>query len=222
MKLNYPVENTVFLLLIAVLNMPSLIDSSAVALFPSALFHGEIWRWFTYPWAHISIYHLVLDTTTFFFLYDMLRGKAPVRLFHLLSSILFSGLLPVLLDPRLESIGLRGLSGVSHGLMMVVALQSLSSKVKLERTLGVIVLAVVVAKCLVEVLAGTVLFASWHLGDVGLPVPTCHLGGAIGGALSFWLATWLLTKQSPGQDFRCQRDVGPHLRSAGHWRSCDP
>ena len=200
MKLNYPIESAAFLLLLAILNLPGLIDPSAVALFPGALFHGEIWRWFTYPWAHISIYHLILDAAAFFFLYDMLRGNAPVRLFHLLSCIFFSGLFPVLLDPRLESIGLRGLSGVSHGLMMIVALQSLSSKVKHERAVGVIVLAGVVAKCLIEVLAGTIVFASWHLGNVGLPVPTCHLGGAIGAVLSFWIATSLPRGQSQSRD----------------------
>src|SRR5262245_56517150 len=128
MRLNYPIESAVFLLLLAVFNVPGLLEPAAVALFPSALSHGEVWRWFTYPWAHVSIYHLVLDATAFFFLYDMLRGSAPVRLFHLVCSILFSGLFPVLLDSRLESIGLRGLSGVAHGLMMVIALQGISSK----------------------------------------------------------------------------------------------
>ena len=189
MKPKHPIEIVVFVILLGVFNFPGLVDPGASALFPTALSKNEIWRWFTYPWPHISFYHLVLDAAAFLCLYDMLRGNAPARLLHLLCCILFSGLVPVLLDSRLDTIGLRGLSGVAHGLMIVTSLEALSSNLKAERAFGLLILFGVIAKCLFEVGTGNVLFAKYHLGNVGLPVPTCHLGGAIGGALSFAFLT---------------------------------
>src|SRR5690349_5545514 len=102
MKPKYPIEITAFILFLAVFNLPGLVDPSLSALFPSALSDGEIWRWFTSPWAHLSLYHLILDATAFLCLYHMLRCHAPARLLHLLSCILFSGLFPVNMDPRLD------------------------------------------------------------------------------------------------------------------------
>lgn len=183
MKIKYPIEFAAFVFLLWVFNFTG-VNPAHSALFPTALSKGEIWRFFTYPWAHVSVYHLVLDAAAFLFLYDMLRCSAPTRLIHLASCIFFSGLIPALFDARLEVIGLRGLSGVAHGLMVVASLQSLSSISKKERTFGMVVLGGIITKCLIELASGTVLFASYHLGNVGLPVPTCHLGGALGGALS--------------------------------------
>jgi rhomboid family GlyGly-CTERM serine protease len=189
MKPKHPIEITAFILLLVFFNVPGLVEPSTSALFPSALSNGESWRWFTYPWAHISLYHLILDAVAFLCLYDMLRCNTRTRLFHLLSCIAFSGLFPVLFDPRLDTIGLRGLSGIAHGLIVVTSLEALGSNVKWERTTGLLVLVGVSAKCFLEVATGNVLFVSYHLGDVGLPVPTCHFGGAIGGGLSFWVGS---------------------------------
>lgn len=190
MKSRHPIELAVFVLLLLVFNFAG-ISPAASALSPSALREGELWRLLTYPWAHISLYHLVLDAAAFLCLYDMLRSNTSTRLLHLLSCVLFSGLVPVLLDPRLENIGLRGLSGVAHGLMVVTSLEALSSEAGSERAFGIVVLGGVIAKCAMELFTGTVLFASYHLGDVGIPVPTCHLGGALGGAFSYGWATFL-------------------------------
>ena len=194
MKPKHPLEIATFILLLAIFNLPGLVDPSTSALFPTALSGAELWRWFTYPWPHISFYHLLLDAAAFLCLYDMLRCRAPVRLLHLLSCIVFSGLFPVLFDPRLGTIGLRGLSGVAHGLMIITSLESLSSNVKSERAFGLLILSGVIVKCLLEVATGNVLFANYHLGNVGVPVPACHFGGAIGGALSFCLTTVITWK----------------------------
>ncbi|HEX7859696.1 MAG TPA: rhombosortase [Verrucomicrobiae bacterium] len=185
MKPKHPIETAVFVLLLVAFNC--WIAPASSALFPAELRSGELWRLFTYPWAHISAYHLLLDAAAFLCLYDMLRCKAPTRLFHLCSCILFSGLVPVLLDPRLPTVGLRGLSGVAHGLVIVTSLEAVRSKTKSERYFGWIILAGVCAKCLVELATGTVLFANYHLGNVGIPIPTCHVGGALGGLISYGL-----------------------------------
>ena len=200
MKIPYPAETTVFVLLIAVCNLP-LINPTALALFPSALFDGELWRWFTYPWAHLSLYHLGLDSTAFLCLYNQLNGSWRTRASHLLCCIAAGGLLPILCDPRLDVIGLRGLSGVAHGLMVICALESICSKPQ-EKTFGLLVLAGVGAKCMFEQITGNVLFAAYHLGNVGFPVPSCHVGGAIGGAISYFVVKLIKDKSAIGDVLR--------------------
>jgi hypothetical protein len=68
--------------------------------------------------------------------------------------------------------------------MTIAALESIASGSKSERQFGGIVLAGVMAKCVIEQITGEVLFADCHLGNVGLPVVSCHLGGTLGGAVS--------------------------------------
>jgi len=183
MKVPYPIETALFVLLLAICNLP-VINPTALALFPSALFNGEIWRWLTYSWAHVSLYHLLLDSTAFLCLYNQLRGNWRTRAFHLISAISLSGLFPILFDPRLQTIGLRGLSGVAHGLMVVCALESIRSNARTEKVFGWLILVGISAKCVIEQLTGNVVFAAFHLGNVGFPVPSCHVGGAVGGLIS--------------------------------------
>jgi rhomboid family GlyGly-CTERM serine protease len=177
MKPKYPIETGIFVGLLVSLNLMS---PASIALTPAALFGGEIWRWFTFPWAHLSFYHLVLDATAFLCLYNQLRCGTGARLLHLGFCILLSGLMPIALEPRLDIIGLRGLSGVAHGFLVITAIESISEGSRF----GLVMLAGVLAKSVFEQLSGTVLFAEYHLGNVGVPVPSCHLGGAIGGLLS--------------------------------------
>jgi rhomboid family GlyGly-CTERM serine protease len=210
MKVPYPIETGFFVLLLVICNLP-VINPTTLALFPSALFDGQVWRWLTFSWAHISLYHLVLDATAFLCLYNQLSGTWRRRAFHLLCAIYLSGLFPILFDPRLETIGLRGLSGVAHGLMVVCACESIRSNGRQEKIFGYLVLVGVGAKCVIEQLTGNVMFAKYHLGNVGFPVPSCHVGGAIGGAISYlmiWLAESLrsypLTRPMPLKTFARQ------------------
>ena len=98
------------------------------------------------------------------------------------------GLVPILLEPRLDMLGLRGLSGVAHGLMVVTAFESLLHGGKGERGLGALLLGGVVVKVSLEQMTGEMLFANYHLGDLGFPVVSCHLGGARGGDVSYWVS----------------------------------
>jgi rhomboid family GlyGly-CTERM serine protease len=190
MKVPYPTEIALFVLLLAICNLP-VVNPTAVALFPSAVFDGQVWRWLTYSWAHVSLYHLLLDSTAFLCLYNQLRGNWRTRTFHMICAISFSGLFAILFDPRIETIGLRGLSGVAHGLMVVCALDSIQSNNRPEKIFGWLILLGVSAKCAIEQLTGNVVFAAFHLGNVGFPVPSCHVGGAVGGAISY-LIVWLV------------------------------
>jgi hypothetical protein len=80
--------------------------------------------------------------------------------------------------------GFCGLSGAGHGLMAALAVSLHRTGDRTERWMGGVTLLLVAGKGLVEALTGTVLFASWHLGDVGAPVAVCHLGGVLGGLVA--------------------------------------
>jgi hypothetical protein len=80
-------------------------------------------------------------------------------------------------------IGLCGLSGVAHGLMVVAMTEHASDESKAIRCLAKAFAAAVTAKALYEFAFGTALFS--HMGNVGTPIPACHLGGVLAG----WAAT---------------------------------
>ena len=185
MKLKYPAEFLIFILLLVFFNFTPAASSAAYYLFPAALFDGEIARWFSFAWKHNSVYHLVLDATAFLFLYETLRGRLAGRLFHLASCIFFSGLIPILIDPRLAQLGLCGLSGVAHGLMLVWALETAERSDKRSRLAASALFFGVLGKTILEQVTGQVLFADHHLGEVGVPIASCHFGGLVGAILSY-------------------------------------
>jgi hypothetical protein len=185
MKLKYPVEFLVFVLSLIIFNFTPAARSAAYYLFPSALFDGEISRWLTFAWKHNSVYHLILDATAFLFLYESLRCRLAGRLLHLVSCIFFSGLIPIIMDPRVAQLGLCGLSGVAHGLMLIWAFESAEQTDKRSRIAASVLFLGVLGKTTFEQVTGQVLFADHHLGNVGVPIASCHFGGIVGAILSY-------------------------------------
>lgn len=185
MKTRYPIEVGIFVGLLVLLNLPIEGWRENLVLLPEAVRAGEVWRLAMFAWAHVSLYHLLLDASAFIFLYQSLRCSAPRRLLHLGVGILMSGLLPIALDPRIESIGLCGMSGVAHGLMLICGLEAASQADKKSKWLGLALFAAGLGKTILEQVTGNVLFANQHLGNVGTPIAACHFGGAVGALLSF-------------------------------------
>ena len=184
MKTRYPIEAGIFLGLLILLNTPfSDAWKSNFILTPGGLALGEYWRLLTFPWVHVSFYHLALDASAFILLYQSLRCGVRFRLQHLLWCAVFSGIAPLLLDPRIESIGLCGLSGVAHGLMLLCGLEAASQADKKSKWLGVTLFGGALAKTLFEQFSGNPFFAN-HLGNVGTPIAACHLGGMLGALFS--------------------------------------
>lgn len=221
-SIHHKAELGCFIVILAVLNTPFFFPAESFALHPSALSGHESWRFATFAWAHISPYHLVLDATAFLCLYEKLQGRLGERLQHLAICILGSGLLPILIDSRLEEIGLRGLSGVAHGLMIVGAREAMRDRAPTVRAFGILTFTGVIAKCALEQLTGTVLFSQWHLGNVGIPIPSCHVGGALGGLLSalaagaFWSPkNELPDRLAPDSFWTAMRMVKFRLLAAG-------
>jgi rhomboid family GlyGly-CTERM serine protease len=192
----------------------------ALALLPEKIMAGELWRWLTHAFAHLSWYHLCVDASAFLLLYPML-GDWPMkkRLAATITAIMGSAI-AALADPRLSEIGLCGLSGCAHGLMALVALDGLQSSDIRHRRLASFALAGVVFKCVVEAATGGALFANWHLGAVGVPIVACHAGGVIG-ALAFHLTTKSLDGPEPPVATDRTSDRRRYFPSAGFAIYCE-
>lgn len=184
-------ELCLWILLLFVANLPLLNGSVAglLVFFPEAVADGQWWRALTFPFVHLSGYHLLLDAAAFLLLYGGLEeGKRCRRILYVILPGAFS-LLISLLSPVVHASGLCGLSGIAHGLMAITALELISRRpggTPLFRA-GVVVLAVVVVKTLLEVWTGQVLFVGLHFGAIGVPVVESHAGGLLGGLLAFAL-----------------------------------
>ena len=170
--------------LILLLNLPLLKGSwgSAFAFHPDLVRQGEWWRVLTFPFVHVSIYHLLLDAAAFFLLYSGLRDSKRVnRIALVAASALGSLLVSLFAAPEIYSVGLCGLSGVAHGLMAVSALEMMENKN--DRKLfwaGAISFLFVITKATWEAITGEVVFSQLHFGNLGTPIAVCHAGGILG------------------------------------------
>lgn len=145
---------------------------------------GEWWRIATFPFVHVGWYHLLMDAGAFLFLYQGLQEcSTPKRLLYVFACATGSLLFSLLLSPMDN--GLCGLSGIAHGLMAITGFELARSKEASMQMAGRFTLFLVIGKSLVEAATGIVLFRNLHVGNVGIPVAACHLGGVLGGALMF-------------------------------------
>lgn len=176
-----------FFVLIAVLNGHLLgINGIRSFLFlPHAVASGEWWRLLTFPFVHVSWYHLVLDVGAFIYLFSSIQQNTFERMVHVIICGAFSLTAAYYFSPEIQTIGLCGLSGIDHGLLAITSLGMI--KTKNDRYLGYACLGLVIAKCVYEMAVGDVFFSSIHLGLCGTPLVACHLGGVAGGMLSFFL-----------------------------------
>jgi rhomboid family GlyGly-CTERM serine protease len=153
---------------------------------PSAFADGQWWRLMTYPFVHVSWYHLLLDAGAFFLLYAEMNDMKISHKWFCLMSCTFSSLAAALVAaPQVESIGLGGLSGTAHGLMAFSGLEMMC-KASGRRT-GWLVFLLVSVKSVWEAFTGEVIFGFMHMGACGTPQAVCHLGGVIGGTVAYWL-----------------------------------
>lgn len=183
-------ELACWVVLLAVINLP-LLTGNIPEIFTLNLpmvKTGQLWRIVTYPFAHVSIYHLLMDASAFLMIYAGLEEKKISRRLSYtagcgIGSLLFS----LLCSHTIGTVGLSGLSGIAHGLMVVTSLELIKNHQKetaLFKT-GVVIAAMVVCKSIVEVWTGEVVFSCLHIGNIGIPVVESHLGGVIGGIVSF-------------------------------------
>lgn len=192
-RYDIPPELLVFAALVAVLNMHLLTGGSWATdtqfiFSPQDVMRGELWRILTYPFVHVSLYHLVLDAGAFFMLY---RTLSRFTLWKRLGTVALCSLsslgVTVLTTPEITQYGLSGLSGTAHGLMAFGALSMMyqAGAEREERVAGGVMLAVVVIKSMHELITGRMLFTFLHFGMYGIPLAACHGGGVLGGLLAY-------------------------------------
>jgi rhomboid family GlyGly-CTERM serine protease len=193
------VELAGFSALLFLLNLPLLVGGSTdtLAYSAEAIANGEWWRWLTHPFVHISRYHFLLDSIAFLALYHSLREpRSWYRLAEVLVIAASSLAVASIASPLIASHGLRGLSGIAHGLMALCTLEACAdpSTDRTSRQVSAIAFLILVAKCLFELAGGSSLFGCLHAGDVGTPIVACHAGGVLG-ALAWWCIASHPTKQ---------------------------
>lgn len=184
---------------LAVCNLPIFLGwpSNPFVLDLAALADGQWWRWCTFVWAHVSLYHLAVDAAAFGLTYTQLDGSGRARGRHLALCALASGLIPMWLDPRVATIGLGGLSGLAHGLMLVTTLEGAAKTNPFERCVSFGLFLALLGKTILEQSTGQAVFANLHLGNVGTPIASCHLGGLVGGLVSYLIGALPSGRPSP-------------------------
>jgi len=176
-----------------------LVNLPLVAGLPPSLFRfdaglvlgGEWWRLATHALAHVSLYHLLLDGVVFLLFLGELPGRPAQRVAGV-GFLAVCGLAGAWAwNPWLGEMGLSGLSGVCHGLGVVAGTRWMASaRDRATFGVGLAWSLTCLLKPMGEMLLGQNLLGWAHLGDVGIPAPECHLGGALGGVV--WsLGGWL-------------------------------
>lgn len=158
--------------------------AASLAFFSVRVASEEWWRLLTFPFGHVTWYHLLLDGTAFLILFAELaasslwrkRGDRGVcrgefgRRAHVAAHR----------DPG----GLCGSSGITHGLMATSAIAMICHGDQMENHAGWIALAIVVAKSAAEAVRTRDAVVSSHR-DGGCP--DCRLPrGRRGGRFSFF------------------------------------
>ncbi|MCU0857278.1 MAG: rhombosortase [Pontiellaceae bacterium] len=189
-------ETFAFILALGIANftLPAGRVCEPLVFFPEEVLAGEWWRVLTFPFVHVSWYHLMLDAGAFLLLYHGLQETSAVKRLGLVAACAAGSLGLSLLTVPLTN-GLCGLSGIAHGLMAVSAIELMQTKDKPLQRAGLICLLIVVCKSLIEALSGHILFNSLHFGSVGNAVPICHTGGVLGG-VSYYALTRPINKTS--------------------------
>ncbi|RMF47536.1 MAG: rhombosortase [Deltaproteobacteria bacterium] len=193
-------ELRLWILILGIANLGLISQQPNLALYFSldAVSRGEWWRVLTWPFVHVSVYHLLLDGTAFLLLLDSLK-QTPAwrRTFLVITACAGSLLVPLWLAPELAQVGLCGLSGPAHGLAAVWALEMIARRRSDSqcKRLGWLLLVGLIGKCAWELWQGQVVFAGLHLGGIGHPVVSTHSGGLLGGICG-WLMLNIPTKDS--------------------------
>ncbi len=184
-------EILIFGIILTLANTPLLFGgfTDQLIYLPQKVFAGQWWRLLTHPFVHVSFYHLLLDGAAFLLLYAQLAEKSTAKRLGYLLCIHVAVVLAVTMSlPSVQAAGYCGLSGLAHGLMALWCLERMGGQNdKTERKLAIGIFTGLLAKCIYEVAAGHVFFASMHLGSVGVPVVSSHLAGVVGAMVMYGL-----------------------------------
>ncbi len=180
------IELTAFIVALIAANFMLLLGRVCEPLifFPAQLAAGEWWRTITFPFVHVSGYHLLLDAGAFLFLsHGLQETSTRRRLLYVVTCA--AGSLGVSLISSPLTNGLCGLSGIAHGMMAISALEIMRSDERTLRNAGIICFIIVTLKSLYEAFTGQIAFNFLHFGSIGNAVAICHAGGILGGVACY-------------------------------------
>ncbi|MFH2068517.1 MAG: rhomboid family intramembrane serine protease [Candidatus Omnitrophota bacterium] len=158
------------------------------AFYPALVKQGEWWRVFTGLFAHVTWYHLFLDSLPFFLVYLSLDEK---RIFYRLFYVILAGagslLAGIWFSPLVPEVGLRGLSGITYGIAALGALEMVfrAKKDKIDKTIGAAVFLFLLLIVAYETITGKFPFSFLLFGMVGTPILVCHAGGIVGSVIAY-------------------------------------
>lgn len=180
-------ELMVLIAAMVALNLPMLFGQSnhGFIFLIDCVLEGQWYRFFTAPFVHVSIYHLLIDGLAFVMLYASLPYATMRQRLGSLLGIHAAVMLGVA-GFGAADLGYCGLSGIDHGLMVVWCLEMMRSGEKTVRYAGLVGLVITAGKSLYEVASGQMAFEFLHLGSIGTPIVCSHLAGVIGGIAVYW------------------------------------
>lgn len=181
----------------AVSSLGLVLAAAAASLLPEpfvlergALAHGEVWRLWTGHLVHFTSAHFLLDVGAGALLLCVLRSRVAALL---LPPVVGLGVLA--LRPDLTSYA--GLSGVLHGLTVLLAIDLARTTRGLERLAATGLLVGVLSKALFEAVTTTSVFTS-TVAMGGETVYVAHLVGVLGGLVLAALGgTWNVRAPQP-------------------------
>lgn len=161
------------------------------AFYPPLVKQGEWWRVITSFFAHVTWYHLLLDSLPFFLIYLSLDEKRTFyRLFYVVLAGTGSLLAGIWFSPQVQAVGLRGLSGITYGITTIGILEMVFRKERTDRIIGLVFLLVMLSMVTHEILTKKFLFSFLLFGMVGTPILVCHAGGMAGAIIAFIIARY--------------------------------
>ncbi|MBE0535764.1 MAG: rhombosortase [Phycisphaerae bacterium] len=185
------VELLIYGAVIAALNAPLVWGgfADAMILLPEKVAAGQWWRIFSHPFVHVSWYHLLLDGAAFFILYAQLaEARCVKRTAYVFGSALGSMLAVMIALPGSGAYGYCGLSGLGHGLMGICSLELITGMQadRKARVTGLVSLALVTVKSIIEALTGKMFLGFLHPDLLGIPISVAHIGGLLAGCAIWW------------------------------------
>ena len=143
--------------------------------FPDNLFSIKFYTIFTHAFIHVSWYHLTLDLSAFLIIVSVLNGTLINKIIYFLVTMTGS-LIGASFYKNIDIYGFCGLSGIDHGLFIIICLQMITNGKK-TGYIPLLFLIIKIAFNLYFNLNGI----SIHQGFVATPLLQSHIGGVVAG-----------------------------------------
>jgi rhomboid family GlyGly-CTERM serine protease len=197
-KYLYSKLDIIFFIIILILLNSQLFQNkfnTSFLFYPSKIIQGQLWRLLTHPFVHVSFYHLVLDAGAFFLLYMSLEGRNIFKKILFILFCLSGSIISVLLfSQQINTYGYCGLSGIGHGLMLIVTFEMIKNKK--NPTFNIINLILLILKIIYEGVTRKIFFEFMYMNMCGHPFAMAHIGGVAGGIVAYLLIN-IIKKYKP-------------------------